>query len=120
MVQGGFVMKYKALFAALLCSAAGAQAGEKVLYQPAPAWVKAAPAIDPAKLKADSPALVMMDTQQRLEDGQTWAFVDAAQRADSTEALSNIGTLQLPWQPAHGDLIMHRVRSCAAPSGSMC
>ncbi|HEX9955589.1 MAG TPA: DUF3857 domain-containing protein [Allosphingosinicella sp.] len=101
-------MKNKALFAALLCSAAAAQAGEKVLYQPAPAWVKPAPAIEAGKAGADGPALVMMDTQQKLEDGQTWSYVDAATRAASPEMLSSIGTVQLPWQPAHGDLIIHR------------
>ncbi|HEY7809354.1 MAG TPA: DUF3857 domain-containing protein [Allosphingosinicella sp.] len=101
-------MKNKALFAALLCSAAAAQAGEKVLYQPAPAWVKPAPAIEPGKAGGDGPALVMMDAQQKLEGGQTWSYVDAATRASTSEMLSSIGTVQLPWQPAHGDLIIHR------------
>jgi tetratricopeptide (TPR) repeat protein len=103
------MMTYKALFAAaLLCSAAPALAGEKVLFQPAPSWVKAAPAIEPAKIGADGPVIVMLDSQQRLEGGETWAYVDAATRAASAEMLSAVGTVQLPWQPAHGDLIFHR------------
>ena len=97
----------KALFAVLLGSAAAAQAGDKVLYQPVPAWVKPAPAIGAAKPGAALPELLLFDVQQRLEGGETWAFVDMARRADSPESLGEIGSVQLPWQPAHGDLIIH-------------
>ncbi|HEY0027964.1 MAG TPA: DUF3857 domain-containing protein [Allosphingosinicella sp.] len=99
----------KALFAVLLGSAAAAQAGEKVLYEPVPAWVKPAPAIVPGKPGAAGPELLLFDMQQRLEGGDTWVFTDMARRADSPESMSEIGSVQLPWQPAHGDLIVHRV-----------
>lgn len=78
------------------------------MYQPAPAWVKPAPAVDAAKLTGDAPVLLLFDNQQRLEDGRVWSYVESAARAASTEALGSIGTIQLQWQPSQGDLIVHR------------
>jgi tetratricopeptide (TPR) repeat protein len=100
-------MRYVSLFVGLMCSASAALAGEKPLHAPAPAWVKPAPAIDPAKIGADAPVLLRIDNQQKIEDGETWSYVETAMRAASAETLSAIGTVQLPWQPAHGDLIFH-------------
>lgn len=97
------------LMAVLLASATTAHAADKVLYQPVPGWVKPAPPIDPAKLGDDVPVQVMLDTQQRLEDGQVWAYTETATRAASAEVMSAIGTIQIPWQPAHGDLIVHKL-----------
>ncbi|MBN8846790.1 MAG: hypothetical protein BGO24_10250 [Sphingomonas sp. 67-36] len=101
-------MRRLPLFVALLATSAMAQAGEKPLYQPAPAWVKPAPAVDAAKLTGDAPVLLLFDNQQRLEDGRVWSYVESAARAASTEALGSIGTIQLQWQPSQGDLIVHR------------
>ncbi|MFT3975998.1 MAG: DUF3857 domain-containing protein [Sphingomonas bacterium] len=101
-------MRRLPLFVALLGTSAIVHAGEKPLYQAAPAWVKPAPAIDGAKLTDASPPMLMFDNQQRLENGQVWSYFDTATRAVSSEALSAIGTIKLQWQPAHGDLIVHR------------
>ncbi|MBA4040185.1 MAG: hypothetical protein C0468_07720, partial [Planctomyces sp.] len=102
-------MMTKWVVAALLASASmSAQAADKILYQPAPDWVKPAPAIDPAKITADSPVLLMLDNQQRLQDGTVWAYTDTATRAATTELLGQLGTVSLTWQPAAGDLIVHR------------
>jgi tetratricopeptide (TPR) repeat protein/transglutaminase-like putative cysteine protease len=92
-----------------LCIAAPALAGEKPLYAPAPAWVLPAPPLDAAKLGNDAPVSIRLDTQQKLEDGQVWTYRDSIERAASTEVLGRIGTITIPWQPAHGDLIVHRV-----------
>ncbi|WP_288937211.1 tetratricopeptide repeat protein [uncultured Sphingomonas sp.] len=102
-------MMTKWVVAALLASASmSAQAADKILYQPAPDWVKPAPAIDPARITADSPVLLMLDNQQRLQDGTVWAYTDTATRAATTELLGQLGTVSLTWQPAAGDLIVHR------------
>lgn len=102
-------MRRSMLFLSLLCATSMAHAGDKPLYADAPAWVNPAPAIDPAKLGAGAPMLIRLDSQQRLEDGQTWAYIDTATRAASAQALDAIGTIKLDWQPAHGDLIVHGV-----------
>ncbi|MES2753417.1 MAG: DUF3857 domain-containing protein [Pseudomonadota bacterium] len=91
-----------------MTSASAAHAGDKVLYQPAPEWVTPAPAIDVAKVGADAPFVLLLDNQQRLQDGQVWNYVDTASRVASNQALTSLGTVQLPWQPAQGDLIIHR------------
>ncbi|MES2987013.1 MAG: DUF3857 domain-containing protein [Pseudomonadota bacterium] len=96
------------LLAALCSCATVAHAGDKPIYQAAPAWVLAAPAIDAAKLTDADPALVIMDQQQRIGDGQVWAYTDQATRVASTQTMRDLGTVTLPWQPDAGDLIVHR------------
>lgn len=102
-------MRRWSLMTVALATAAPAWAGEKVLYQPAPAWVAPAPAIDPTKAGEDSPVLQRLDIQQRLQDGQVWGYVDTAARVPTPQALVQAGTIQLPWNPAQGDLIVHAV-----------
>lgn len=94
----------------LLASVGGvAHAGDKPLYQPAPAWVKPAPPIDATKLKDDSPLLLTLDRQERLEDGTVWAYSDIATRLATPEVVAQAGTITVPWQPEMGDLIVHKV-----------
>ncbi len=85
-----------------------AHAADKVVYQSVPGWVKPAPAIDPAKITPDSPVLLLLDNQQRLEAGGVWQYTDTATRIASPELLGQAGTVTLQWQPAAGDLIVHR------------
>jgi len=87
---------------------AAAQAGETPLYQAAPAWVSPAPLPDAAKLR-DGPPVVIVDMQQRLEGGRLWSYVDSATRIDSPEMLSQMATLNIPWLPDKGDLIVHEL-----------
>ena len=98
-----------ALIAVLLSSASAAHAGTKPVYAPAPGWVKPAPALDPAKLGDDAPVYVILDRQQRVQDGQLWNYVDTATRVASPQVLTQLGTITLPWMPDKGDLIIHRV-----------
>lgn len=93
-----------------LCLGGTAQAGDKPLYQPAPAWVKPAPEIDVAKLVDADPIMLMIDHQQRIEQGRTWAYGEMALRIASPQVLTQSGTLPLPWDPAKGDLIIHSVQ----------
>lgn len=92
---------------ALSCIATAAHAGDKPLFAPVPAWVKPAPPIDPAKLDDSAPILLVYDNQQRLQDGEVASYTESATRAATAQVLGAIGTIQLPWQPAHGDLIIH-------------
>ncbi|WP_439539838.1 DUF3857 domain-containing protein [Sphingomonas sp.] len=91
----------------LLASVAPAWAGDKPLYAPAPGWVKPAPPIDMAKLADDAPVFLVIDHQQRLADGQVWHYLETATRIASAQILAQAGTVQMPWNPDHGDLIVH-------------
>jgi len=96
------------LAVALVSVAGAAHAGEKPLYQAAPAWIAPVPAIDFAKLVDSDPILIVFDQQQRVQDGQVWTYVDQATRVASTQVMGEIGQVSLPWQPDSGDLIVHR------------
>jgi len=90
--------------------ASEAQASDTVVYAPAPAWVKPAPDPDVSgPAAADAPVLLILDQQQRIEDGRVWAYADNAVRIVSNQMLAQAGTVTLPWQPSSGDLIIHRV-----------
>ncbi len=101
-------MRRLAIFTALVAIGSAAHAGDKPLYQAAPNWVKAAPPIDPAKLGADAPVVVVLDQQQRVSGGQLWNYVDSATRIATSQMLNDAGTVTLPWQPDDGDLLIHR------------
>ncbi|WP_174279900.1 DUF3857 domain-containing protein, partial [Sphingomonas bacterium] len=89
--------------------AAPASAAEKPVYAPPPAWVIPAPAPDPAKLGDDAPLFLTLDTQDRLADGTVWSYHDIATRMATPEVVQQAGTITLDWQPAKGDLTIHRV-----------
>ncbi|WP_213982141.1 DUF3857 domain-containing protein [Sphingomonas sp. dw_22] len=86
-----------------------AHAGDKPIYAAAPDWVQPAPPIDVSHLGDADPVLLVMDQQQRLQDGQVWAYTDMAMRIASPAVLTQAGTLPLPWDPSKGDIIIHRV-----------
>ncbi|WP_245824797.1 DUF3857 domain-containing protein [Sphingomonas azotifigens] len=96
--------------AVLLSTAGVAHAGDKPLYQPAPGWVLAAPAVDVTKLDDAAPVLQIFDQQQRLEDGQVSVYFESAIRIASPQMLTQSGTLPLQWDPAKGDLVVHKVQ----------
>ncbi len=92
----------------LAATATAAQASDKPIYAPAPDWVTPAPAVDLATLADDAPVFLILDRQQRLQDGQVWSYQDTETRAANPEILSQIGTVSLTWSPDKGDLIIHR------------
>lgn len=102
------MIRKTAFLAALLASPAPAWASDKPVYAPAPEWVSPAVMPDAAKLTDASPAMVIYDQQQRVSDGQVWAYVDQATRVISPQTMAELGTVQLAWQPDSGDLIVHR------------
>ncbi len=102
-------MIFRVALAGALCVATAARAGDKPLYQPAPAWVLPAPPIDATKLTDADPVLLVLDQQQRLEGGQLWGYSDLAMRIASPQVLTQMGTLPLPWDPSLGDIVIHKV-----------
>lgn len=87
----------------VLLAASPVHAAEKVLTGPVPAWVAPAPPI----LKADS--AVRFDEQVQVDGATATVYIDTMRQASSPEALLQMGTLSLAWQPDHGDLTLHRV-----------
>ncbi|MBN8809397.1 MAG: DUF3857 domain-containing protein [Sphingomonas sp.] len=84
-------------------------ASDTPIYRPAPAWVIPATMPDAAKIKDDTPPLVIYDRQQRIENGQLWSYMDVATRIGSPEMLAQATSLALPWAPDKGDLIIHEL-----------
>ncbi|MET0309771.1 MAG: DUF3857 domain-containing protein [Sphingomonas sp.] len=97
------------LATALLCVGGVAHAGDKPIYTGAPDWVVPAPPIDATHLTDADPVLLMMDQQQRLQDGSVWVYTDMAMRIASPAVLTQAGTVPLPWDPDKGDITIHRV-----------
>lgn len=84
--------------------ASPAHAGEKVLYEAAPEW------IEPVDFEAaldENETFVLFDRQVRMEDGVVHDYTDIAYKIDNPQALTQLGTLQLPWLPDKGDLVVH-------------
>lgn len=98
-------LQHKLIGAAVLSLLATvpAWAADKVLIAPAPGWVLPAPPIT----KADS--AVRFDEQVQVDGTTTTVYIDTMRQASSPEALLQMGTLNLSWQPAHGDLTLHRL-----------
>jgi hypothetical protein len=108
--MGDWTLRKLLVLLALFSWLGVAHAGDKPLYAAAvPAWVKPAPAIDATKLGDDDPVFLMLDQQQRLQDGQVWAYFNMATRMASNQMLMQAGTVQLPWSPDQGDLTIHAV-----------
>jgi tetratricopeptide (TPR) repeat protein len=96
-------------FGIFLCAGlvSPAWASDTPRYEPTPAWIVPAPMPSPAADEA--PLLRILDQQSRIADGAVWTYAEAAVSALSADALAHIGTINLSWQPFHGDIIIHRV-----------
>lgn len=95
------------LLGVLLASAAPVWANEKPVYAPVPDWVKPAPPVDMNAIGEDAPIFLIIDQQQRIADGQVWHYMESATRIASPQILAQAGTIQLPWSPDRGELVVH-------------
>ncbi|WP_160616444.1 DUF3857 domain-containing protein [Pseudoblastomonas halimionae] len=86
--------------------ASPAYAGEEVIYEAAPAWVE--PVDFDAALAKDE-MLVLFDRQVRMEDGVVHDYLDIAYKIETPQALTQLGTVQVPWLPDKGDLFVHNL-----------
>ena len=83
-----------------------AWAGEQVLYEPAPAWVEPA---DFAAAVKGSQDVVLLDRQRFLDAGTLHSYEDVAVRLKTPEAVRQLNTLAIRWQPDKGDLYFHKL-----------
>jgi tetratricopeptide (TPR) repeat protein/transglutaminase-like putative cysteine protease len=101
--------------AALVLAAAwatGARAEDaQVKLGPPAAWVQPA-----GSIKTDSPddgaavRLLLMDTQLHFGPEGTASYTESAIRVQTPQGLQTMSTVTLPWDPALGDLTVHRLR----------
>ena len=100
-------MSYRSLVVApILILAAPALAGEDVRFVETPAWVE--PLYD-GGIAESRDNVPLYDRQIRFEDGVVTRYTDIAYRLDTTQALQQMGTIQLSWLPDKGDLAVHRL-----------
>ena len=92
--------------AVVVVSASPAYAGEEVIYEAAPAWVEP---VDFEAALAKDQMLVLFDRQVRMEDGVVHDYIDVAYKIETPQALTQLGTLQVPWLPDKGDLFIHNL-----------
>ncbi len=85
------------------------QAGEVPLTGPVPDWVAPAPELDARLLGQDAATVPLFDEQNYIDGDLAVAYVDAAQTVANAEQLNRLGTISASWQPAHGDLTIHRI-----------
>ena len=98
-----------ALACVLAAAPATAQAGETPLTGPAPDWVIPAPELPLAGGSQPASPTTLFDEQVLIDGNRSTGYFDTASTASSPEELTRLGTLQLNWQPAHGDLTLHRI-----------
>lgn len=85
-------------------------AGEEVLYAPAPTWIGKPIDIDASSLKPSDPVFLVWDVYQRVApDAGVTLYTDSAIRIDSQEVRQQVGQLQFPWDPARGNLTVHKI-----------
>lgn len=89
--------------------AAPALGGETPLYQPRPDWVMPAPPTSTNAPGLDGPLYPIIDTQVRFDRGTVWSYRNIATRMATPEIIQQAGTISIPWQPAKGDLIIHKI-----------
>ena len=83
-----------------------AWAGEQVLYEHAPDWVEPA---DFASAVRGSQEVVLLDRQRLLDGGTLHSYEDVAVRLKTPEAVRQLNTMAIRWQPDKGDLHFHRL-----------
>jgi hypothetical protein len=96
-----------ALAAASLVSSV-AQAADKPLFGPVPAWVR--PVAPPAELKADEAPvrILLVDQQHLLEPGRQVLYSAFAFRIQTPQGLS-AGNLSFPWRPESDEFTVHKL-----------
>ena len=104
------MFRARAFCAAFSCAISPAVwAGENPLYQPAPVWVTPAALPDQTVQQDGSSPNVLLDLQQRAENGQLSSYVDTVSRIASPEQLAQMANVTIPWVPDKGDLIVHEL-----------
>lgn len=107
MLNYRFALAAAALASTALVSTA-AEAGDKPIIAPAPAWVK--PVKPAAEQKAESGAvrLLLLDQQVALEPGSQTIYSEAAVKIQSPQGLA-AGNISFPWSPDTSDLTVHKL-----------
>lgn len=113
-VSGGVTHRIVAISMTLAIVAFGAIpafASDIPRYEPEPEWVEKQPADDYlGKRDTEFPLLTVYDKQAKIEGTEMWTYTDLALKAETPDLLNRLGNLTLQWNPAKGDLIVHRLQ----------
>lgn len=91
--------------------ASPADAGDRILKGPPPAWVllsDEAPAPAPTTT-GEGLRLLLLDSQLRAEDDQQFVYVRTRSTAASPQGVIALGNIALTWSPASQDITVHHV-----------
>lgn len=91
------------------CLAAPAWAGDKPILGPVPDWVVPAPELTAEQIAARKSVIPMLDEQTLVDGDNAVSYIDSAFLISNQDMLNKLGTISLEWQPAHGDLVIHKV-----------
>ena len=89
--------------------AACAWAQEPPPHGPAPEWVRPVTLDPPTPAGADAFRFELMETQIRVDDDGTHIYTRQRFRLLSTQALTALGSVGIPWDPASQSLTIHEV-----------
>ena len=105
-------MRWHGLLIGLLATAAASplEAADKLLFGPAPSWIKPRTIPAPAPAAADSGPLTVLlaDQQLDVEPGATRLYNLLAVRIDAPQGLS-AGNISIPWNPETDTVTVHRL-----------
>lgn len=97
---------------ALALCAGAARSADKVTVGPVPDWVKpsAAPLTLPSS-DSEKTAVRVVRSEQQLRFGSDGAsvYLERAAQAKTPLGLMSLGTFTVSWDPAHDDLVVHRI-----------
>jgi hypothetical protein len=88
--------------------ATAAHAGDKPLFGPAPAWVKAVAAPTPGPNDGTAIKVLLSDQQTRFEHGVTTTYAASMVRIDNPQGLA-AGNIRFAWRPETDTLTVHKL-----------
>jgi tetratricopeptide (TPR) repeat protein len=104
------VMRRTVLTLSVCLSMHCALAGDKPEFGPAPSWVQATdvPTIEGASTDA-AVRIILTDSQFNFSASGSEAYFGGLMRVQTSQGLSAVGTLSLPWNPETDTLTVHRL-----------
>jgi tetratricopeptide (TPR) repeat protein len=96
---------------ALAVFASPADAGDRILKGPPPAWVLPSDETPtPARTTTgEGLRLLLLDSQLRAEDDQQFVYIRSRSTAASPQGVIALGNIALTWSPASQDITVHHV-----------
>ncbi len=103
-------MHYLWLLGAAALLSSGAEAADKPVIGPVPAWVKPVP-LPSVPAGGDAPFRILLQDQQvSFEPGRESVYLETAYRIQTPQGLAGAGNITLPWRPDKDLLTIHKLQ----------